>query len=107
LPAAVEITLFRAAQEALTNVRKHARAEQVCIELRRLGDQAYLEVWDNGRGFDPAKATVGTGPGERVGFAGMQERVNTLGGKLEIQSQLGAGTSIKVAVPLPARPGRG
>jgi signal transduction histidine kinase len=54
LPEQVEISLFRVAQEALTNVRKHARTRWVSIELRREEREAYLEVRDFGRGFDPA-----------------------------------------------------
>ncbi|HET7272562.1 MAG TPA: ATP-binding protein, partial [Rubrobacter sp.] len=60
-----------------------------------------LEVRDSGRGFDPAALeTLGGGPGERVGFAGMRERVSMLGGDLKIQSRPGAGTSVAATIPL-------
>jgi PAS domain S-box-containing protein len=101
LPGEMEITLFRVTQEALTNVRKHAGTQWVSIELRRRDGEVYLEVRDSGRGFDPAVLeTLGGGPGERVGFAGMRERVSMLGGELKIQSRPNAGTSIAATIPL-------
>ena len=96
----VEIALFRVAQEALTNMRKHAQTSQVRITLRRRGEMVRLEVQDSGQGFDPTVSYAQNGPGERVGLAGMRERVGMLGGKLEIQSQPSVGTSITATVPL-------
>ena len=100
LPDPVEITLFRVAQEALTNMRKHAQTRQVRIQLQRQGEEARLEVRDYGRGFDPDAVSVGSGPGERVGLAGLRERVGMLGGELEIDSRRDGGTSIAASVPL-------
>jgi PAS domain S-box-containing protein len=101
LPEEVEITLFRVAQEALTNMRKHAATKWVSIDLRRQDGEVCLEVRDYGRGFDPASlATLEGGPGERVGFQGMRERVGMLGGELKIQSHPEAGTSILATIPL-------
>jgi signal transduction histidine kinase len=101
LPGEIEIALFRVVQEALTNMRKHARTQCVSIELRRRDGKVCLGVRDFGRGFDPASLeTLGSGPGERVGFAGMRERVSMLGGELEIQSRPDAGTSIAATIPL-------
>ena len=101
LPAEVEITLFRVAQEALTNMRKHAGTRWVEIELRRDDGEVCLEVRDFGRGFEPAELEMlGGRPGERVGLAGMRERVSMLGGGLEIESRTNAGTSITATVSL-------
>jgi PAS domain S-box-containing protein len=100
LPDPVEIALFRSAQEALTNIRKYAHTRRVRIQLLRVGDEARLEIQDYGRGFDPALTSTGHGPGERVGLAGMRERVGMLGGELKIDSHPGAGTSIVVTIPL-------
>jgi signal transduction histidine kinase len=100
----VEIALFRVAQEALTNMRKHAQTSQVRITLRRRGEMVRLEVQDSGRGFDPTAPYTQDGPGERVGLAGMRERVSMLGGKLEIHSQPGVGTSVTATVPLEGVP---
>lgn len=101
LPREMEIALFRVAQEALTNIRKHAGTKWLKIELRRRDAEVYLEVRDFGRGFDPAALeTLGGSPGERVGFAGMRERVGMLGGELEIQSRPEAGTFVAAIIPL-------
>lgn len=101
LPEEMEITLFRVAQEALTNMRKHAATQWVTIELSRREEEVCLEVRDFGRGFDPSSlAMLEGGPGERVGFQGMRERVGMLGGELEIQSHPGAGTSVAATIPL-------
>jgi PAS domain S-box-containing protein len=100
LPDQVEIALFRVAHEALTNMRKHARTGQVHIELGRLEDEVYLKIQDYGRGFDPTKASIESGPGERVGLAGMRERVGILGGELKIHSQPGVGTCVIATIPL-------
>ena len=102
LPDTVEIALFRIAQEALTNVRKHAQTRQVRVELRNLGHKVYLEVRDFGGGFDPNTIPGRSGPGERIGLAGMRERVGMFGGKLELYSRPSAGTSISVEIPLPS-----
>jgi signal transduction histidine kinase len=101
LPPAVETALFRVAQEALENVRKHARTTRVQIMLGRRGRTVYLEVRDWGRGFRPAAVLAGTGPSERVGLAGMRERVAWLGGRCTVRSRPRSGTRISVRVPLP------
>jgi len=101
LPAVVETALFRIAQEALANARKHARADRVCVALERRDGAVRLEVRDWGRGFDPARTGNGGGPGERVGLSSMRERVSLLGGALEIHSTPGEGTSVVAEVPLP------
>jgi signal transduction histidine kinase len=106
LPAEVETALYRVAQEALTNMQKHARTNQARITLARQGRKVHLEVRDEGRGFDPAAASGDGGPGERVGLSGMRERVEMLGGALKITSKPGAGTSLVAEVPLPASEGR-
>jgi signal transduction histidine kinase len=101
LPSEMEIALFRVTQEALTNLRKHARTKWVSVELGRRDREVYLEVSDGGRGFDLAALdTLGGGPGERVGLAGMRERVSMLGGELVVKSRPDAGTSIAATIPL-------
>ncbi len=102
LPATLETTLFRVAQEALTNVRKHAETGRVRVTLGRRADGVVrLEVRDWGRGFDPGAAADGGGPGERVGLSSMRERVTLLGGRLEISSEPGRGTSVVAEVSPP------
>ena len=104
LPAAIETAVFRASQEALTNVRKHARTGEVCVELSRDNGGVRLRVRDRGQGFDPDRLNT-TGPGERVGIAGMRERIALLGGRFELWSYPGEGTLVSVDVPLPATEG--
>jgi PAS domain S-box-containing protein len=102
LPARVETALYRVAQEALTNVAKHARTTKARLKLTRPEpDKVRLEVRDEGRGFDPwAVSGDGGGPGERIGLSSMQERVALLGGELKIESAPGRGTSVVAEVPL-------
>jgi PAS domain S-box-containing protein len=101
LPPEVETTLFRVAQEALTNVRKHARASTAHVVLDRSGRAVRLMVRDEGRGFRPDEATRSNGPGERVGLSGMRERLSLLGGKFELQSEPGSGTTVTAEVEVP------
>jgi PAS domain S-box-containing protein len=100
LPATVEITLFRVAQEALTNMRKHAQTSRLEVSFWYGRRMARLEVRDEGRGFDVEAASAGSGPGERIGLIGMKERVRMLRGKLDIQSSPGFGTAVIASVPL-------
>ena len=89
------IALFRLAQEALTNVARHAAAEHVIIKLDRTPVAFLLEVRDDGRGFDPLACRR-----KSFGLAGMEERVRMLGGQIEIISSPGSGTEIKVRLPI-------
>ncbi len=102
LPPEIETTLFRVAQEALTNVRKHARASRVRVALDRSRRAVRLLVSDEGRGFRSDEVTKGNGPGERIGLSGMRERVSLLGGKFELHSEPGSGTTVTAEIELPA-----
>src|SRR5918995_1758136 len=99
LPPEVETALFRVAQEALTNVHKHAPSARVKVTLRRLNDAVRLQVRDWGPGFNPEKITDGGGPGERLGLSSMRERVALLGGHLEVHSRPGEGTEVVAEIP--------
>ena len=99
LPPEVETALFRVAQEALTNVHKHAPSARVKITLRRLNDAVRLQVRDWGPGFNPEKISDGGGPGERLGLSSMRERVALLGGHLEVHSRPGEGTEVVAQIP--------
>ncbi len=100
LPVEVETALYRVAQEALTNVRKHARITRARVALSYWGRKVRLKVRDEGRGFDPSAVPMDDGPGERVGLSSMRERVALLGGELRIISKPGAGTCLVAEVPL-------
>ena len=93
LPLDLEIALFRIAQEALTNIAKHARATSVDITLRRENGSMTLVVADNGAGFEPAGPALQREP-PRWGITGMRERAQAVGGSLRIESARGAGTRV-------------
>lgn len=102
LPATVETTLYGVAQEALTNMRKHAQTTEARIALERQPARLRMEIQDWGRGFDAEAAlTEEHRPGEHVGLREMRERVELIGGQLEISSQPCSGTLIVADVPLP------
>ena len=86
LPLRTEAELFRIAQEALTNVRKHAHAREVQVSLHRRGSNVVLSVRDDGHGFEPRQATDGHG------LVGMRERAKLLGGRLTVSSVSSAGS---------------
>lgn len=96
LPADQEEGLFRIAQEALNNVTKHAKTDRVAVTLRILDEEAWLLVEDQGVGFDPARRPAN---GEGFGLTSMKERVDILGGTLEVRSSPGEGTAIMVKLP--------
>ncbi len=100
LEPTLETALFRVVQEALTNIRKHARARRVEVTLERRANHLYLEIQDWGRGFSVDRAQSVNGRGERVGLAGMQERIGLINGRLTIRSRPGAGTRIQVQAPV-------
>jgi signal transduction histidine kinase len=104
LPDGMETALFRIAQEALTNACKHAETDRVHVLLERVGESVRLSVRDWGHGFrSTATAVDGGVRGERFGLSSMQERAALLGGTLEIRSEPGNGTLVKVEIPLPRR----
>jgi signal transduction histidine kinase len=95
LPEAANMCLYRVLQEALTNVAKHADANQVRVALRCDTETVNLLVEDDGQGFE---VQAGTSAG--IGLLGMQERIELLGGQLEIESWPGQGTRLTAHIPL-------
>jgi len=100
LPPTIETTLFGVAQEALTNVSKHARTTQARLTLERRGSVILLEVQDWGCGFEPHAVLQEASLGEYVGLREMQERIELIGGHLMVSSQSDAGTLVVAEVPL-------
>ena len=94
LSPALEETLFRVAQEALTNVAKHADAGRVGVTLSYLPDVVLLDVRDDGGGI-PDSAETGSG----FGLRNMRQRVRSVGGAMELETAAGAGTTVNVRVP--------
>ncbi|MBC6462144.1 sensor histidine kinase [Actinomadura sp. HBU206391] len=96
LPVECEVVLLRAVQEALANVRKHAGAREVDVELHYHDDKAVLRVADDGRGFDASVL-----PEHGFGLAGMRGRVAEAGGVMVLESAPGTGTVLRVELPRP------
>jgi signal transduction histidine kinase len=100
LPPQEETALYRIAQEALTNVVKHAGAENVSILLEQRDNTAVLIVEDDGKGFDLEAVTRAGGRAQRLGLLGMEERASLIGGRLTIESRPGGGTAVFVEIPI-------
>lgn len=95
LPPAVEVGLYRIAQEALQNAQRHAGAARVVLRLEVSPESARLTVQDDGKGFPEGAADA-----SRFGLVGMRERARLLGGTFQVESSPGAGTRITAEVPL-------
>jgi signal transduction histidine kinase len=96
----MELTLFRIIQEAMINATKHANVKSANVKIDYLPDRVRVEIVDKGEGFDLPKK-IGSLPRDgKLGLAGIAERVELLGGKLEIRSRKGEGTAVLVELPL-------
>jgi two-component system nitrate/nitrite sensor histidine kinase NarX len=91
LPTDVQIALYRISQEALNNIRKHARADRAWVNLKCDHDRLTLRIGDNGLGFDLASSQV-----HQLGLRIMRERAEAIGADLTIESQPDQGTEVKV-----------
>lgn len=96
LPGSVETHLLRLAQEAVANATQHAQPRQIDIRIDYGTASVCLQVRDDGKGFDPAAPVS---PGEHFGLQGMRERAEKISARLEILSEPGKGTTVKVTVP--------
>jgi signal transduction histidine kinase len=96
LAAASEEAAYRIAQEALHNALRHGDASAVSVGLRARNGSVVVEVVDDGRGFDPAAPGAA---GQRLGLASMRERARAAGGRLEVRSRPGGGTTVRLEVP--------
>ncbi|MBF8264588.1 MAG: Multi-sensor signal transduction histidine kinase, partial [Dehalococcoidia bacterium] len=98
LPSEVETTVFRVCQEAITNISKHASAATVLIEINFKPSSLAVVIEDDGQGFNLSSVTA-TSPLQGFGLLGMRERVNLVGGTLNISTRSGQGTRIVLEVP--------
>lgn len=100
LPSAVETCCFRVAQEALTNIARHAKTSHVKVELREDAAEIEIVVRDDGRGFDVRAASERAARGESLGLLSMRERVSLAGGRMELESTPGRGTTLRARFPI-------
>ena len=100
LPPAVETTLYRVLQEAITNIARHAEATRVAVLLRAHEKELSMIVEDNGRGFSPIEPTPSDSPSRRLGLLGIRERLSLVSGTLEVESAPGQGCTLYIRVPL-------
>ena len=99
LNTAQRTVLFRVAQEALTNVARHAQASRVEVNIRKFPDCIGMKIKDDGKSFDAERVLHSKGNG-RLGLLGMRERLEMIGGTFAIASLPGKGTSIQAQIPL-------
>jgi len=99
LSSEMELVMFRIAQEALNNVRKHAEASEVSIALESNTSKIKMTITDNGKGFSMPKLTGDLVKEGKLGVLGMEERARLIGGSLEIKPEPGKGTTIIVEAP--------
>lgn len=99
LPAGLETVAFRLVQEALTNVLRHSEASRASVSIEAAGRELRVRIEDNGRGFDPGRPRT-TGRSGGFGLLGMQERVELVGGRWEVQSTPGVGTVVTAVLPI-------
>jgi signal transduction histidine kinase len=103
MPDGVELALFRALQEGLTNMHRHASSSRAEVRFKRLPDRAVLEIQDFGRGLpqEVMERFQRTGTGSGVGLAGIRERIKELGGDFKVVSD-STGTTLRATVPMVA-----
>jgi two-component system sensor histidine kinase UhpB len=94
----IETAIYRVVREALVNVRRHADATRVDVAVKRDGESLRVLVTDDGGGFDHADPDI-----EQFGLLGMQERIGSLGGRLEVESVVGSGTRVEATLPWKSR----
>ena len=101
LPPAVELALYRIAQEGLNNVARHAQAKTAAVGLEFTGAQVCLTVCDDGLGFVLPESPAEMAPAGHFGLLGAQERAEAIGGRLQIKSELGVGTELAICLQQP------
>ena len=94
VPEPLKIVIFRVLQEAMNNIAKHSRGEQVSLALRRINGTVVLTIRDNGIGFDLKNSRRG------LGLSSMKERAELSGGSFTVESSIGKGTLIRASWPL-------
>ncbi|MDW7739887.1 MAG: histidine kinase [Bacillota bacterium] len=96
----IETSVYRAIQESLTNISRHACADNISVFMKYYENKLMVQIKDNGVGFDLKKQAEERGSKSSMGLISMQERISLVGGKLEIESAPGKGTTIYIIIPL-------
>jgi signal transduction histidine kinase len=96
----IRVVLFQAVRELLVNVVKHAKAQHINVSLSRENNSIRIHVRDDGMGFDTSKLNIHNGSTCGFGLFSIRERLDLLGGRLELQSEAGHGTAISIIAPL-------
>ena len=99
LPSATEIAIYRLVEEALNNVAAHSNAKSATVLIDHAGAMLSIAVQDDGQGFDYVKWKTGPN-GKHLGLVGMQERVESLAGEMQVWSELGQGTCVTFHLPI-------
>ncbi|KXA38713.1 histidine kinase [Staphylococcus lugdunensis] len=96
LPNTIEENIYRIAQEAMNNVKKHANTEDVDVTIKQHNDMLYMSIVDQGKGFDITQVT----DNQSLGLKNLKQRVGSMKGKIEIHAEVGQGTAIYIEIPL-------
>jgi signal transduction histidine kinase len=99
IPDPTRVAVFRIYQEALTNIVKHSQASLVDIHLEKDESQLIMTIEDNGNGFVPPTDWLAMAREGHLGLVGMRERAEAIHGSLDVESQPGSGTKIRLTVP--------
>jgi len=93
----IETNVYRIVQEAVANALKHSKADKIEVSVENKNNSLLLSIRDNGIGFKVEKYSIDN---NKLGIINMEERVNLLGGKFHIESNIGQGTSVEVEIPI-------
>ncbi len=96
IPEEKEINFYRVIQEAINNILKHSSAEEASVMVKQVGNEIKATIWDDGIGFDPKEEVIFGG----LGFIGMKERIETLGGTISLESKITEGTTLRIIIPI-------
>jgi signal transduction histidine kinase len=100
LDSAIELALYRMAQEAFSNISRHAQASQATLKIAFTPQAVTIQVTDNGKGFDVPKSPAEFAPSGHYGLLGLYERAELIGAALEIRSAPGQGTHLNISLPV-------
>lgn len=96
IPEEKEINFYRVIQEAINNILKHSSADEASVMVKKIDNQIRATIWDDGIGFDTRNEAIFGG----LGFIGMKERIETLGGTLSLDSKITEGTTLRIIIPI-------